>query len=191
MNIGDNLLFLINLLSITFLISENFNDDGKAVFAQETTTGEFSTYTNEEYDITMQYPSDWTMKEGEGEDVREITIVTFVKDINDEFNGKIFIKYWSRPKHIFGGSGGGSPPSTTGKIPVTGKPTAGGQSTTAITKPVTPFEKSLSVQFKTKLTASTTITPTTIPKLVKANIKCDPIQESIKLGQLLYQKKDC
>jgi hypothetical protein len=95
------LLLLISILIINFLISDNLNyDDGKtatAVFAQETTAGQFSTYTNEEYDITMQYPSDWTKNEGakeeyeyeiegykddyEYEEYQDIRIVSFSNNI--------------------------------------------------------------------------------------------------------------
>ena len=98
MNRRNNLvLLLISLFIINFLISYNFNDD-KAVFAQETTAGQFSTYTNERYGITMQYPSDWTKNEDikseedyfdEGfndeyveEGYIEERIVQFSKDIN-------------------------------------------------------------------------------------------------------------
>ena len=63
MNRGNNLvLLLISIFIINFIISDNiidnFNDDKKEVFAQETIADEqFSTYTNEKYGITMQYPS--------------------------------------------------------------------------------------------------------------------------------------
>ena len=65
MNRGNNLaLLLISIFIINFIISDNITDsfnDGKItaeVFAQETTAdGQFSTYTNEKYGITMQYPS--------------------------------------------------------------------------------------------------------------------------------------
>ena len=89
MNKGNKfLILLISLFIINFLnsynISENFNNDKISVFAQETAAGQFSTYTNEKYGITMQYPSDWTKTEGESkvEDL-EVEIVTFEKDITD------------------------------------------------------------------------------------------------------------
>src|SRR5215211_6288158 len=104
MNTGNNLiLLLISIFIINFIISYNITDnfnDGKTatVFAQETASGQFSTYTNEKYGITMQYPSDWTKSEdvkveedyadegyndeSEGEDYNQIRIVEFSKDIN-------------------------------------------------------------------------------------------------------------
>ena len=91
MNTGNNfVLLLISIFIINFLISYNILDkfnDGKAVavFAQETASGQFTTYTNEKYGITMQYPSDWTKSEVEGKvgSDESITIVTFSKDIDD------------------------------------------------------------------------------------------------------------
>ena len=69
LNKGDkSLLFLTCLPVIIFLISDNFNYGKVAVFAQETAAGQFSTYTNEEYGVTMQYPSNWIKTEGEVED---------------------------------------------------------------------------------------------------------------------------
>jgi hypothetical protein len=61
---------------------------------QETTSEQFSTYTNEKYGITMQYPSDWTKDEGEGEgeDYEDIEIVKFSKDI-DEFKGDVVLYF--------------------------------------------------------------------------------------------------
>ena len=91
------LLLLIGLFIINFLISDNFNYDGKvvAVFAQETAGGQFSTYTNEKYNITMQYPSDWTKDEGEGEveDDGITDIVSFYKDIDalKDSNASLFL----------------------------------------------------------------------------------------------------
>jgi tetratricopeptide (TPR) repeat protein len=96
MNTKNNLvLLLISILIINFIISDNitdnFNDSKKEVFAQETAAGQFSTYTNEKYGITMQYPSDWTKTEGEDEveDLEDLVeIVKFSKDI-DYYEGEV------------------------------------------------------------------------------------------------------
>ena len=89
MNIGNNLiLLLISIFIINFIISYNITDnfnDGKTatVFAQETASGQFSTYTNEKYGITMQYPSDWTKSE-------DVKVEEDYADegYNDEFEGE-------------------------------------------------------------------------------------------------------
>src|SRR5215208_4608908 len=89
-------LLLISIFVINFIISDNikdnFNDGKKEVFAQETTAAQFSSYTNEKYDITMQYPSDWIKSEGEEKDIDEdysdIVIVRFIKDI-DYLEGEV------------------------------------------------------------------------------------------------------
>jgi hypothetical protein len=93
-----------------------------------------------------------------------------------------------------GGPGGGGP---GGGGPGGGGPGGGGPGTGTVSKPttsnvttgITSIEKSLSSQFKSKLTTLTT-TPSTIPKLVKPNINCDPIQESIKLGSTTITQKE-
>ena len=96
MNNQNNLLILlISIITINLLISYNisdiFNDSKEAVsvFAQETVSGEFLTYTNEEYGITMQYPSDWSKTEGGGEvkDDEIINVVFFTKDIDYSTTG--------------------------------------------------------------------------------------------------------
>ena len=82
------------------------------------------------------------------------------------------------------GGGGGAPTGPVGK-PTT---TPGG-----VPAGTTSIEQSISNQFKSKLTTTTTTTTTTtasaIPKLVKANTNCDPIQESIKLGPTIIPPK--
>jgi hypothetical protein len=87
-----------------------------------------------------------------------------------------------------GPSGGGSPGGPgggSGGSPGSGNKTSPGSKGAASVN----LEESLSSKFKTKLAIANT-NPSTIPKLIKPNTNCDPLQESNKLGPTAIPPKE-